>query len=103
MKGMPGATSTPSKFLAWQTPWGRHQLRHKTSIARAKIQVAPIETEVAIARAAEIQVAAIEAANLRSNVLERRLEEYQEAGKAYKRKDSRLEVRKNEDGGARER
>ena len=66
-------TSTPSKFLAWQTPQNRRQLRHQTNAAidMAKsgasaidqIRKLPQQTEAAFARA---EIAEIETANLRT-------------------------------------
>ena len=69
-------TSTPSKFLAWKTPWNRRQLRHQTNAAidilsLAKTGASAIDlirklsqqTEAAYARA---EIAEIETADLRT-------------------------------------
>ena len=67
-------TSTPSKFLAWQTPRNRRQLRHQTNAAiniLTKTEASAIDlirklsqqTEAAFARA---EIAEIETANLRT-------------------------------------
>ena len=103
-------TSTPSKFLAWQTPQNRRQLRHQTNAAidMAKsgasaidqIRKLPQQTEAAFARA---EIAEIETANLRTKYagMQARVGPGG-AEEAYKRNNSRLGVfRKNGDRGER--
>ena len=90
-------TSTPSKFLAWQTPRNRRQLRHQTNAAidilsktgasaMDLIRKPPQQTEAASARA---EIAEIGTPNLHTKYAGKKARGAEEA---YERNDRRPEV-----------